>query len=155
MNVLQSMKNKLVPLGLYDLTGNNLITAELAAYALILQEYCDEIDELLAERFVSTASGRGLDIYENALGIKCNDESLAGRRKSVLAAISTTNEDNRLADMDRLMDMFGVNGIFTAQPGRIIFTCSDDLTAEQTQQLEAQMSLFVPVGVELEVRFIS
>ena len=52
MNVLQSMKNKLAPLGLYDLTGNNLITAELAAYALILQEYCDEIDELLAERFV-------------------------------------------------------------------------------------------------------
>ena len=40
--------------------------------------------------------------------------------------------------------------------GKVSTTASkSNDTWEQTQQLEAQMSLFVPVGVELEVRFIS
>lgn len=151
MNVLQSMKDKLQPLGLYDLTGDNLITAELAAYALVLQDYCDEIDGLLAERFVYTASGRGLEVYENALRVNCLDNSTSGRRKSVLAAISTRNTDNRLSDMERLKDIFGVNGTFTVQEGQITFTCTDDLTDGQLQLLETQMARFAPVAAKLEV----
>ena len=146
MNVLQSMTEKLAPLGLYGFAEDDLVMAELECYALVLQDYCDELDELLAERFVSTASGRGLELYEDMLRNYCLDETLPGRRKSVLASISMTNTDNRLADLDVLKDVFGISGSFSAGSGQITFTCTDTLTADEIAVISARMEKFMPIG---------
>lgn len=147
MNILQSMKNKLSPLGLYDMSSGTLVSAELECYASELQRVSDELDGLLRERFVSTAEDRGLTVYEDMTGFMRLDNTTAGRRASILGAMAIKNTDNRLSDMDMLKPVFGVSGSFSESAGAISFDCSDTLTPQQSAALEAQMGAFAPLGV--------
>ena len=147
MDILQIMKDKLSPLGLYDLSQGTLVSAELECCADELQRINDELEELLRERFVSTATGRGLEAYEDMTGIMCLDDTTAGRRASILGAMTIKNTDNRLSDMDKLKPVFGVHGTFSESAGALSFDCTDSLTPAQSAALEAQMGAFAPLGV--------
>lgn len=151
MDILQAMKDKLSPLGLYDLSEGTLVSAELECFAEELQRVSDELDGLLQERFVSTASGRGLEVYEDMMGLMCLDQTLAGRRSSILGAMAIKNTDNRLSDMDKLKPVFGVHGTFSQSAGALSFDCTDSLTPAQSAALEAQMGAFAPLGVNFTI----
>ncbi len=151
MDVSASLREKTAPLGLYDTTPGTLVSAELEAFAAGLQPVCDELDELLRERFPDTAVGRGLEYFERILGVRGLDGSESGRRRSITAALTLTDHSNKLQDYDQLKDIFGVSGSFEIRQGEIVFNCTDHLTLHQYALLQHQMEKFAPVGVMFNI----
>ena len=64
MTSLESMINKLKPLGVYNLNSDSLVYAELSAFAVGIDILRDELDELLREAFVKTAESFGIENLE-------------------------------------------------------------------------------------------
>ena len=85
--------------------------AELMAYAEGLDMIFGELEETEREAFVSTAIDKGLRMYEDVMDI-CNiDTSLAGRRKSILAALSVSDGDFTLGSLERMLDIYNITSL--------------------------------------------
>ena len=67
MSEFEHMKRLLENIGLYAITDNSLIKAELMAYAAGLDTYFTALDELKRECFVATATTYGLQYREDML----------------------------------------------------------------------------------------
>ena len=153
MNALQSMCDKMAKTGLYHLGVDNLVYKELAAYAEGLDILYDAFEELFRECFVSTAEDYGLTIREGIINKLNLDQTVEGRRKSVLAALSIANTDNRVAAYEKYPTIFNVNGEFTEdfENKKIIFHCTDGITSAQKTLLEKQMKEYMPCWLAFEV----
>ena len=57
MTAYQSMKTKLLPLGLYAFSEGEAVDCELKAYAAELDRLYGEIDTLYREAFIATGQG--------------------------------------------------------------------------------------------------
>lgn len=76
MSILNSMKQKLHPLGIYSLSDGSVVTAELAAYAEVLDAIEAQLTELEQERFVATAQTYGITMRELAIGSEQKNETI-------------------------------------------------------------------------------
>lgn len=83
MSSYLSMKQKLEPLSLYSF-DSTLVSAELMSYAVALDYLISELDTLLCESFISTASGFGIEIRESCVGKIRDDLDLQTRRNMLL-----------------------------------------------------------------------
>lgn len=153
MDALQSMCEKMNKIGIYSLDEDSFVYQELAAYAEGLNILYDAFDELSRECFVSTAEDYGLTIKEEILNKLNLDNSIEGRRKAILAAISVTNIDNQVSDYEKYSRIFNVSGQFVEDlaNNKIVFQCTDSLTAARKSLLEEQMKEYMPCWCYFEV----
>lgn len=152
MTAFESMSEKLSKTGLYRTDEGCLIYAELMAYASGLDLYYDALDELLRECFVITAESYGLELREKLIK-KCNvDDSIEGRRKSILAALSITVNDFTSSGFYKCLDIFNINGTFTADfQNKIITVYLQSLEdTEKTEKIRQQLSEFLPPQFTVE-----
>lgn len=84
MDSFISMKNKLEPLGLYDLEGSGETVCELKAYAEGLNVLFDTLAELEREYYIPTAESFGLSRRESFVNRETPDLSVQERRDSLL-----------------------------------------------------------------------
>lgn len=84
MGSLISMKQKLEPLGLYDLDGSGEAVCELKAYAEGLDILFDALDEMEREYFIPTAESFGLSRRENFICRENPEASVQDRRDELL-----------------------------------------------------------------------
>ena len=117
MDALTMLREKLDGCSLYDLQQGTVVYAELAAYAAGLQMIYDRLEELERELFISTAEGRGLEVYEKMLGAYNTDSSLQGRRNSLISAFSITNSDHSRSGMALIPDIYNITGEFAMENG--------------------------------------
>ncbi len=153
MSEFEHMKRLLENTGLYAITDNSLIKAELMAYAAGLDTYFTALDELKRECFVATATTYGLQYREDMLRRPNFRPALNSRRNALLKAFSITASDNTLEGMEKLRDSFNVHGTFSFDPATmtITFTCTDNLIPVQRSLLEYQMRPFMPVWCQFTV----
>lgn len=147
------MKSVLEKTGLYDVSEGSVIYAELMAYAEGLDIYFNELERLKKECFVLTAEGEGLEVREAMFGRMNLDDSLSGRRNAIIKAMSVCGKDFDLSGMEKVRDSFNAHGTFSFDPVefKVIFTCTDDLSASQASLLEEQMKVFMPCWAGFEV----
>lgn len=147
------MKNALEKTGLYDVSEGTMIYAELMAYAEGLDIYFGELERLEKECFVSTAEGEGLEVREAMISRMNPDDSLSGRRNSIISAMSIDINDFDTAGMEKVRDSFNVHGSFSFDTSnfKVIFNCTDALSAGQISRLTEQMKAFMPCWAGFEI----
>lgn len=152
MNSFESMSKKLAKTGLYNTSEGNLVYAELMAYAEGLDIYYNALDELLRECFVPTAESWGLETREELIR-KCSiDNSIEGRRKSIIAALSICNTDFTKDGFMKCLDIFGIEGTVTEdfKNNKLIFDCTTSIPQNKVNIIKGQLSAFLSPCFDFE-----
>ncbi len=110
MSSLNSMRQKLKPLGFYNLNDNSLISAELSAYATALDEIEYLLDEAEQECFIATAKGYGLSERERMLGAEQKSQTVEYRRENLLYRYSITSNSFNKDSIAKVLSVSGING---------------------------------------------
>lgn len=156
MSSLNSMKQKLRPLGFYDLNDDTLISAELSAYAVALDEISATLDEIERECFVSTAESYGLGMRERMLGPEQTNKSVEKRRKQLLYRSAITANDFTKSSLEKALAASGIIGSIVEYPSQnsVHINCSG-LVSDSLEKSEAQSMVeeFLPAHLECIFNF--
>ena len=132
--VLQSMKRAMLPLGIYRKNAENL-TNELKVYADEIERLYTEIDALIPEGFITTATGIGLKEYEELFGPEQDSLSPQTRRERLLGRMNLGEGDFTPAGIRKALDSFGLEYAISEFPtlNRLNIVAQTDYSkAEQT-----------------------
>ncbi len=111
MTSYASMKQKLLPLGLYSLSSGSEIDCELKAYAAGLDPLFDKLDLMEREAFIPTAETFGLTRREEFFGRERTDLSAQRRRKRLIAAERCMGDDATPDGFGVFLNSCGLEGI--------------------------------------------
>ena len=153
---LNSMKQKLRPLGFYNLNDGTLIDAELSAYAVVLDEISAILEEIERECFISTAESYGLGMRERTFGPEQTSKSAEERRNVLLYRSSITANDFTKSSLEKALISAGLVGTIVEQPtdNKIQINCTG-LANENINKTEAQKIVeeFLPAHLECTFNF--
>lgn len=154
MNALTSLRQMLLPMGLYDLSDTSVVSQELKAYAAgfaLVEEILDQVEQNM---FVSTASGDALARWEQLLGLPTQPEvSLPDRRETILSRLSIRPWDFTLSRLEQSVSGTGVKVSIAQNPplGPLVISFVDTmLEYEDWDQLKEQILSFLPAHLEAE-----
>lgn len=155
MNSYESLYEKTALTGVYDLSENSVVCAELYAFAAALDTVCTELEEMYRENFVTTAQSYGLSRREEmALGM-VSQGFLTERRRSILAKkYLVTENDFTLSALEELLYAYGVRFGITENPAqlKIIIDAELDGMSETMKNAFVKSILdFLPAHLEGEV----
>lgn len=151
MSILNSMKQKLHPLGIYSLSDSSTITAELTAYSVALDEIEAQLQELEQERFLATAQTYGITIRELAIGPEQKYEKLEKRRNKLLHRSAISETDFNKKAIESLLETEGINGYIIEVPEKntIYINClSLDVRGADKEAKKELLSQFLPAHLE-------
>ena len=151
MTAYQSMKQKLLPLGLYRLDDGDALDMELTVYGEELDRLYDALDELLREAFIETAEGYGLDCREHFTGAVHTDETVERRRERQLTLSQDYGGVRNAAGLLRLLESVTDSRCevdVTYCPTTIYVTTLDSTTEAERKSLERLMDKVLPVHAD-------
>lgn len=159
MMVLDSMLEKLLPLGLYDLDEGSNVFAELSAYAEALQRHKDNTNEVLRECFISSSESFGLDDRESLIGFTSgSDFDTADRREMLILRKSINENDFTVSGFTKMLRSFGVASYqLTEHPSQysINVAINGIITNDKKAWIESQIMKIIPVNMTAVVEFDS
>lgn len=156
MTALESMINKLSPLGVYNLNSDTVIYAELAAFAVGLDVYRESLETLLRECFVATAESYGIENRELAVGKPREDLLLEKRREMLFNRLSFSAGDFTPEGLKKALSFIGIDGTVSEQPEaqRIsIFVADGEYPLAEREWISAQIKGILPAHLEWDVVF--
>lgn len=119
MSSLNSMKQKLKPLGFYNLSGeNSLVNAELNAYAEALDSIEASLNEIEKECFISTAESYGLGMRERMFGAEQNNINVNKRREILIYRCSINSNSFNKESIEKALEVAGINGYIIEVPNK-------------------------------------
>lgn len=150
MSVINSLKQKLRPLGFYNLNENSLISAELSAYALVLDEIESQLLEIEKEKFIVTAQDYGLKMRERVLGPEQNEKTVQDRRNLLLYRYSTSYTDFNKTAIEKFLSIVGVTGSIIEAPSqnKIYINCLNIDPSLDKNQIKSAISEFLPAHLD-------
>lgn len=151
MSILNSMKQKLHPLGIYSLSDTSKITAELTAYSEALDEIEAQLQELEQERFLATAKTYGITMRELTIGPEQKYEKLEKRRNTLLHRWAISETDFNKKAIESLLKTEGINGYIIEVPEKntIYINClSLDVRRSNKDAKKEAISQFLPAHLE-------
>ena len=127
MTSFESMKKKLSPLNIYDLSDTSIVTAELRAFSAGLDILRNFLDTLQREAFLSTAEDYGLQNHERISGSVRDDLSFDKRRNMIKSRLNIGSGDFNLKGLYKLISLLGVEGDIIESPeiGRVAIVITD------------------------------
>ncbi len=156
MNSLESMINKLSPLGVYNLSDKSINFAELAAFSIGLDILRNTLDEILKESFVATAEDYGLENLERLVGDVRSDLPLSKRRQMLTERLSLDCGDFTTDGFDSMLRLMGVEGDVEEYPftQRIVLDVSGEIyNSAQREWIVSQTAELFPAHLEWDVVF--
>lgn len=155
MTAYESMVNKLLPLSIYNIATDSLIEAELRAYAEVLQELYDDVDDALKECFVQTAEGEGLTSLELMTRAYESGDTLEERREKIITRLSIKPTDIGVEGLKKAVKSLGLDcNIREVPPNSWLYI--DILTnVDESKRsfVEAEVKKFAPRHLVLHVTF--
>ena len=156
MKSLVSMKQKLEPLGLYDLSGSGEIDCELKAYAEGLDTLFDTLDELQRENFIQTAESFGLsrresfEIRERAeLPVQERRDSLMYFERTVITGLT----DSEFAEFLERIGLTDYTLTVNHSRGSMNLRIADSKTDGEKALIEKQIRAEIPTHMRLEISY--
>lgn len=156
MTALNSMANKLAPLGLYEPVEGSAILSELSAYAAALDHWRGELNTALRERFIGTAEDEGLSIREKIFGRERNDLTVEERREMLALRQSVSDNDFTRAALKKFLDSFGVPDFLYSEipESSLITICvGGSYSDAQVAWIKHQIELILPAHIESYIYF--
>lgn len=153
---LDSMIKKLSPLGVYDLSEESIVYAELAAFSAGFDALRESLEELLKESFVATAESFGIENTERLVGNVRSDLSISKRREMLIERLSLSVNDFTLRGFERMLRLMGVEGEIEEYPfaQRIVINLSEGTySLAQREWIVAQARELLPAHLEWDVVF--
>ena len=147
-----AMQNALLANGMYEITEDTRLYAELKAYDAGFQTLHDQLDELLQEALIPTAVSYGLEEKELLFGLhlsSCTEEE----RRKLLCMRGAVNVNSFL----NILQSGGIEAEVTESPstqhiGVQVLSVKDSQTQQDTQKA---VSDYIPAHVECTVTFAS
>ena len=156
MKSLVSMKHKLEPLGLYDLSGSGEVDCELKAYAEGLDTLFDTLDELQRENFIQTAESYGLsrresfEIRERAeLPVQERRDSLMYYERTVITGLT----DSECAEFLEMIGLTDYTLSVNHSRGSMNLTIADSKTDGEKALIEKQIRAEIPTHMRLDITY--
>ena len=141
------------PTGLYTLGGATAVDFELSAYAEALDSVSGELRELQAESFVSTASGYGLELGEQAFALPAAGGTEA-RRAAVLTLGSVKPGDFTKARLEATFAALGLAvGLEEDPAGRKIVAKFQAAPSCGEAEAQKKLEIFSPAHLTVESDF--
>ena len=156
MGSLTSIKKKLRPLNLYNLNDENIINAELSAYAVALDIINSKLAELERECFISTAESYGLERREKLFGYVRDSLELSKRRDMLIYRGSITSNDFTKEALEEALMASGMEATITEdfKNNSITVNCTnifDTVKSESEAQVAAKE--FMPAHLTATFNF--
>lgn len=156
MNSLISIKKKLRPLNLYNLNDDNIINAELFAYAVALDMINLKLLELERECFISTAESYGLNLREKLFGYVRNNLEVSKRRDMLIYRGAITSNDFTKKKLEEALMASGIKATITEnfEDNKITINCTDIFDTVKTEaEAQAAAEEFIPAHLETSFNF--
>ena len=156
MKSLVSMKQKLEPLGLYDLSGSGEVDCELKAYAEGLDTLFDTLDELQREYFIQTAESYGLSRRES-FEIRERAELSAQERRDSLMYFERTAmtglTDSEFAEFLERIGLTDYTLTVNHSRGSMNLRIADSKTDGEKALIEKQIRAEIPTHMRLDISY--
>ncbi len=156
MSSYASMKNKLLPLGLYGFAEGSVTDKELTAYAAALDPLFDEMDEMIKEGFISTAESNGLSEREKFIDREKPQLTIARRRELLINQEKAVLWDGTAAGFNRFLSGCGltdfrVDEFPTRQ--RVAIYINDDLNEGEKSLIGNKIAHAAPIHLNVQVYY--
>ena len=156
MKSLVSMKQKLEPLGLYDLSGSSEVECELKAYAEGLDTLFDTLDEIQRENYIRTAQSYGLSRRESFEIRERADLPVQERRDSLMYYERTVTGGLTDSEFEEFLEMIGLTDYtfnVNYSSGSISIAIADSKTDGEKALIEKQIRSEIPTHMRLEISY--
>ena len=147
MDSLTSMKQKLAPLGLYELENNSEVLCELKAYAEGLDVLSETLDELERESRIATAESYGLSRREGLFGREHPEQTAEERRKTLNyfeKSVKTTLNDDDFAEFLENIGVTDYTIEVRLKQAEFNITFAENLTDGQKALVEKRIKAEIP-----------
>lgn len=156
MGSLDSMKEKLMPLGIYDLSQGGAAEHLLSACAPELDALYDALDVMTRECFIETAQDYGLAARERFGGREREGDGTQERRAALLDREVGYAFDGTPGGFEDCVRSLGVTDFSVDEnvsKGRVDLTVNDTLTPGEQSLFEKRLRAQFPIYANLVLRF--
>lgn len=160
MTSYQSMRKALAPIKAYNLDDSEQLQKELTVFAEVFDEVTAEIDSIIAESIISTASDRGLLFYERLLGTSAalSNPTPQLRRENVINALMLDEGSHTMSGIQRFFTSIGFECEIREVPNIFelyISPTSSGYTNQEKQYIRKRAAEFLPCHLSFLIDFRS
>lgn len=151
------MQNALLANGIYEITEDTRLYAELKAYDAGLQMLHDQLDELLQETLIPTAVSYGLEEKELLFGLNLSSCTEEERRKLLCMRGAINVNSFSKADFLNILESGGIDAEVTESPStqQIGVQVLSVKGSKTQQEMQKTVSDYIPAHAECTVTFAS
>ena len=156
MTAYQSMKAKLLPLGLYAFSEGGAVDCELKAYAAELDRLYGEIDTLYREAFIATAESYGLSRREEIISREHPEQTASQRREALIyfeKTVKTTLNDDDFAEFLENIGVTDYTLDVRLRQGEFNITIADEKTDGEKALLEQRIRAEIPAHMTCKFHY--
>ena len=156
MSSYDSMKNKMLPLGLYSFAEGSVVDNELNAYAAALDPLFDKIDEMTRESFISTAESYGLSEREKFIDRVKPQLTVEKRRELLINQEKAVTCDGTAVGFNRFLSDCGLTNFRVHEfpiRQRIAIYINDDLNEGEKSLIGYKIAQAAPVHLNVQVYY--
>ncbi len=150
--VYEELIRKLRSTGIIGNDHTGRLNALLAAFSEGIGNISDQLDSIYREMFVITALDKGLSEYEKMLSSVDLDNSIQGKRNSIITSLSFNNKNGGEMVRDHISDIYNLQAVVSEGSGSVIVDTAQAISEEQSELIRKHMSLLMPVTTVLDFR---
>lgn len=152
--VLESLRRSLLPLLIYHTRAQNL-SNELKTYADEIERLYARFEAMLPERFLATATDRGLREYEELFGPVRDSLSAEERRERLRLRLSLGEGDFTPAGIYKALDSFGLEYVVAEFPtfNRLNIVAQTEYSKAEQAFIRQEVNKIVPAHLDFQLLF--
>lgn len=153
--VYESMKKHMEPLKIYRRDAR-LLDIELRVYAAEIELLYSRLDSMFVERFISTAQGEGLTVYEEMFGPDRTSMDVERRREMLNLRMNLGEGDFTPAGIKKALDSLGLSYVISEFPeiDKLNITAvTEDYTPAQQAFIEREIAKIIPAHLDYQITF--
>lgn len=152
--ILAELKKHLSAVGIY---GEDAVYSgyELTVAAEEIERLYAMMDEGIRERFLASAAGEGLRVYEELYGPARTDLTTERRRERLRERLRLGQDDFTLSGLYRALDSFGLRYTVSEFPRyyRLNILAQEDYSKAEQALIRQEIAKFVPAHLEVQTVF--
>lgn len=156
MTAFESMRKKLLPLNVYDLSDDSNISRELQSLAFALDIFREHLDEVLRECFISSSESFGLQLREEEFASDGQGRTAASRRSMLILRKCLGENDFTPYAFENFLNSLGVTDYsFVETPSSYTFSVNinDSFSRSEQISISAQIRMFLPAHLSVNINF--
>lgn len=156
MDSYTSMKNKLQPMGLYDVADGTNVSVELKTYAEGINTLFNQLDEMTREYFIATAESYGLTERERFIGKVRTEYSVEKRREMLQIQEQMIGNECSVSAFTKFLEGCGLSDFEIAEnfsQQTVVITINDTLADETKKMIEERINAEFPVHLIITINY--